>query len=105
MSSTISMGYNTMGTSTYRKELLITEYEPNVSEIATVPKTTITWYGADIPKEVLDNIPTFDRKPGELNRFLSTIESYSTMYRISKTDKPEEKYTKSYTTHYKKMPM
>ena len=46
----------------------------------------ITWYRADIPKEVLDNIPTFDGKPGELNQFLSTIESYSTMYRIRKTD-------------------
>ena len=45
----------------------------------------ITRYGADIPKEVLDNIPTFDGKP-ELNQFLSTIESYSTMYRIRKTD-------------------
>ena len=49
-------------------------------------RTTITWYGADIPKEVLDNIPTFDGKPGELNQFLSTIESYSTMYRICKTE-------------------
>ena len=46
----------------------------------------ITQYGADIPKEVLNNIPTFDRKPGELNQFLSTIESYSTMYRIRKMD-------------------
>ena len=80
------MGYNTMGTLTYTKEPQITEYEPNVSEIATVPKTTITWYGVDIPKEVLDNIPTFDGKPGELNQFLSTIESYSTMYRIRKMD-------------------
>ena len=86
MSSTISMGYNTMETSTYTKEPQITEYEPNVSEIATVPRTTITWYRVDIPKEVLDNIPTFDRKPRELNQFLSTIESYSTMYRIHKTD-------------------
>ena len=85
-SSTISMCYNTIGTSTYTKEPRITEYEPNVSEITTVPRNTITWYGADIPKEVLDNIPTFDRKPGELNQFLSTIESYSTMYRICKTD-------------------
>ena len=41
-SSTISMGYNTTGTPTYTKELRITEYEPNVSEIATAPKTTIT---------------------------------------------------------------
>ena len=86
MSSTISMGYNTTGTSTYTKEPRITEYEPNVSEIATVPKTMITQYGVDIPKEVLNNIPTFDGKPGELNQFLSTIESYSTMYRICKTD-------------------
>ena len=85
-SSTISMGYNTTGTSTYPKELGITKYKPNVSEITTVPRTMITWYGADVPKEVLDNIPTFDGKPGELNQFLSTIESYSTMYRICKTD-------------------
>ena len=85
-SSMISMGYNTTGTSTYTKELRITEYEPNISEIATVPKTMITQYRMDIPKEVLDNIPTFDRKPGELNQFLSTVESYSTMYRIHKTD-------------------
>ena len=80
------MGYNTMGTSTYTKEPRITEYEPNVSKIATVPRTTITRYGTDIPKEVLDNVPTFDGKPGELNQFSSTIESYSTMYRIRKTD-------------------
>ena len=46
----------------------------------------ITQYGVNIPKEVLDNIPTFDRKPRELNQFLSTIESYSTMYRIHKTE-------------------
>ena len=85
-SSTISMGYNTMGTSTYTKDTWITEYEPNVSKIATVPRTTITQYGVDIPKEVLNNIPTFNGKPGELNQFLSTIESYSTMYRIRKTD-------------------
>ena len=70
----------------YTKELQITEYKPNVSEIATVPRTMITRYRVDIPKEVLDNIPTFDRKPGELNQFLSTIESYSTMYRIHKPD-------------------
>ena len=85
-SSTISMGYNITGTSTYQKEQQITEYEPNISEIATVPRPMITWYGANVPKEVLNNIPTFDGKPGELNQFLSTIESYSTMYRICKTD-------------------
>ena len=80
------MGYNTTGTSTYQKEQQITKYEPNVSEIATVPRPMITWYGANVRKEVLDNIPTFDGKPGELNQFLSTIESYFTMYRIHKTD-------------------
>ena len=85
-SSTISMGYNTTETSTYQKEQQITEYEPNVLEIATLLRPMITQYGADVPKEVLDNIPTFDGKPGELNQFLSTIESYSTMYRICKTD-------------------
>ena len=86
-SSTISMGYNTMGTSTYhQKEQQITEYEPSVSEIATVPRPIIKRYRADILKEVLDNIPIFDRKLEELNQFLSTIELYSTMYRICKTD-------------------
>ena len=80
------MGYNTTGTPTYTNEPQITEYEPNVSEITTAPKTMKTQYGVDIPKKVLDNMPTFDGKPGELNQFLSTIESYSTMYRIRKTD-------------------
>ena len=86
-SSTISMGYNTMETLTYhQKEQQITKYKPSLSEIATVPRPIITRYRANIPKEVLDNIPTLDRKPGELNQFLSTIESYSTMFRIHKTD-------------------
>ena len=52
------MGYNTTGTSTYQKEQQITKYKPNVSEITTVPRPIITCYGADAPKEVLDNIPT-----------------------------------------------
>ena len=80
------MGSNAIETSAYQKEQQITDYEPNVSEITTVHRPIITQYGADIPKEVLDNIPTFDGKQGELNQFLSTIESYSTMYRIHKTD-------------------
>ena len=49
-------------------------------------KTTHAWYKADIPKEVLDNIPAFEGKQGELSQFLNTIESYSTMYRVRKTD-------------------
>ena len=85
-SSVISMGSNTTGTSTYQKEQQITDYEPNMSEITTVPRPTVIQYGADVPKEVLDNIPTFNCKQGELNQFLNTIELYSTMYRIHKTD-------------------
>ena len=85
-SSIISMGSNTTGTSTYQKEQQITDYEPTVLEITTVPRPTVTRYRADVPKEVLDNVPMFDGKPGELNQFLSTIELYSTMYRICKTD-------------------
>ena len=80
------MGYSTTRTSTYQKDQQITEYKPNVSEIPMTPRPIVTQYGADVPKEVLDNIPTFDRKPGELNQFLSTIELYSTMYRIRETD-------------------
>ena len=75
-----------MRTSTYQKDQQIIEYEPNVSEIAMVPRPIVTQYRVDVPKEVLDNIPTFDGKPGELNQFLSPIESYSTMYRLCKTD-------------------
>ena len=52
-SSVISLSSNTTGTSTYQKEQWITDYEPNVSEITTVHRPTITRYGADIPKEVL----------------------------------------------------
>ena len=61
-SSVISMGSNTTGTSTYQKEQQITDYEPNVSEISTVSRPTVTRYRADVSKEVLDNIPTFDGK-------------------------------------------
>ena len=86
MNSVISMGSNTTAISAYQKEQQITDYEPNVSEITTIHRPIVTQYGADIPKEVLDNIPTFNGKQGELNQFLSTIESYSTMYRIYKTD-------------------
>ena len=41
-SSTISMSYNTTGTSTYQKEQQITNYKPNVSEITTVPRPIVT---------------------------------------------------------------
>ena len=85
-SSVISMGSNATATSAYQKEQQITDHEPNMSEITTVHRPIITRYGADIPMKVLDNILMFDGKQGELNQFLSTIESYSTMYRIHKTD-------------------
>ena len=57
-----------------------------MSEITTIQRPSITRYGTDIPKEVLDNIPAFDGKQGELSQFLNTIESYSMMYRVHKTD-------------------
>ena len=41
-SSIISMGSNTTGTSTYQKEQQISNYEPNMSEIATVPRRIVT---------------------------------------------------------------
>ena len=80
------MGSNATATSAYQKKQQITDYEPNVLEITTVYRPIIIQYGTDIPKEALVNIPTFDGKQGDLNQFLSTIESYSTMYRIHKTD-------------------
>ena len=43
-SSIISMDSNTTGTSTYQKEQQITDYEPNVLEITTVPKPIVTRY-------------------------------------------------------------
>ena len=76
------MGSNATATSAYQNEQQITEYEPDMSEITIVHRPIITRYRADISKEVLDNIPMFDGKQGELNQFLSTIELYSTMYRI-----------------------
>ena len=66
MSSVISLGSNMTETSTYQKEQRIINYEPNISEITTIQRLAITQYEADIPKEVLDNIPTFDSKQGEL---------------------------------------
>ena len=50
-----------------------------ISEITTIQRPPITRYGADIHKDILDNIPVFKGKQGELTQFLSTIESYSTM--------------------------
>ena len=55
------------------------------TDIVTLKNPPIR-YGIDIAKEVLDNIPVFDGKQGKLNQFLSTIESYSTMYRVCKVD-------------------
>ena len=62
-----------------------TSYEPSIPELKTIPRPPITRYGADISKEVLDNIPAFKDKQGELSQFLNTIESYSMIYRVHKT--------------------
>ena len=60
-------------------------YKSNTTE-TTIQRPPIARYGADISKEVLDNIPVFDGKQGELSQFLSTIELYSTMYTVHKVD-------------------
>ena len=63
----------------------------------------ITWYGADIPKEVLDNITMFDGKPRELNQFLSTIEHI--LYYVQNTqnrignDASQRESTQNHTPH------
>ena len=51
-----------------------------------IQRLPATKYRADIAKKVLDNILVFDGKQGELSQFLSTIELYSTMYRVRKVD-------------------
>ena len=79
-SSTISMGYNTMGASTYQKDQQITEYEPNVSEITMVSRPIVTRYRADVPKEVLDNIPTFCHCVKEVYRVVHDFYLYFGRY-------------------------
>ena len=37
---------------------------------------------SDLTKEILDNIPTFDGKPSELNQFINTIETVANIYNI-----------------------
>ena len=37
---------------------------------------------SDLTKEILDNIPTFDGKPSELNQFINTIETVVNIYSI-----------------------
>ena len=84
-SSVFSYNSNATEASTNQKQQ-VTSYEPNIPEKTTIQRPTITRYGADIPKEVLDNITAFKGKQGELSQYLNTIESYSTMYRVFKTD-------------------
>ena len=48
----------------------------------TTPQNTHPYTIMDIPREIIKNIPVFDRKPDELNQFLSTINAYTTMYNI-----------------------
>ena len=40
----------------------------------------------DIPREIIENIPVVDGKPDELNQFLSTINSYATMYNMQRVN-------------------
>ena len=83
-SSITSYNSDIMDTSSTCTKQQTNTYKPNTLEITQRPY--ITRYGADIPKKVLDNIPAFECKQGELSQFLNTIESYSMMYRICTTD-------------------
>ena len=40
----------------------------------------------NVPREIIENIPMFDKKPEELNQFLSMINSYATMYSIQRVN-------------------
>ena len=85
-SSFSSFDSNITKTSTCQEQQQITNYKPSILEKPTIQRPPITQYEADIPKEALDNIPAFKGKQGELSQFLNTIESYSMMYRVCKTD-------------------
>ena len=84
-SSVFSYNSNATEASTNQKQQVIS-YKPNIPQKKAIQRPPNTRYGADIPKEILDNIPAFEGKQGELSQFLNTIESYSMMYRVCKTD-------------------
>ena len=63
ISSVFSYDSNATEASTNQKKQS-TSYKPIISEITTIQRPPITRYGADIPKEVLDNIPVFEGKQG-----------------------------------------
>ena len=63
----------------------VISYGSNTTE-TSIQRPHITRYGADISKEVLNNILVFDGKQGELSQFSSTIKLYSIMYRVCKVD-------------------
>ena len=42
------------------QEQQVTNYTSNIPELPTMQRPSVTRYGADIPKKVLDNIPAFD---------------------------------------------
>ena len=48
----------------------------------TTPQNTHPYMVMDILREIIENIPVFDGKPDKLNQFLSTINSYATMYNV-----------------------
>ena len=52
----------------------------------TTPRNTHPYLVMDIPREIIENIPVFDGKPDELNQFLSTINSYTTMYNVRRVN-------------------
>ena len=62
-------------------------YGSNATETeTTIQRPLLIRHGADTTKDILDNIPVLDSRQGELSQFLSTFESYSTMYRVHKVN-------------------
>ena len=68
-----------------------TSSEASYASMYGSTQATGTWNihhygGMDVPREILENILVFNGKPNELNQFLSTINSYATMYRVCRVD-------------------
>ena len=66
------------------------EMSSEASFTSSVPMTSVLHrltqgiHNSETSKEMVDNVPIFDGKPGELNQFLSTVESFSKLYKTHK---------------------
>ena len=55
-------------------------FTSSVSNLRVKRPCRITQSNPELSKEIIDNIPIFDRKAKELNQFINTIESCSNLY-------------------------